>query len=261
MILHNSWQSHLSTANARDAANRNLGAFVKALSNDKLKNDKINALTEDPNSIVIVADNRRWVKFIHSCKKFGGTCTISTVSIGGLIGSGPKASPIVIGMDVATTATEVKVPPTKKIWHCNNTKELDKLPVNGGAEPQQTPILRRSTRTGRPNVSANKTESTNTNTATETGEADGRTQTYTESAVKIPVPFLAIAALKCGSSDPLDIIIAIKAATNDFNDSHKNATDFDYEDMLERRGFCKLALCSPHEPYRGNLTHGRARQH
>ncbi len=64
-----------------------------------------------------------------------------------------------------------------------------------------------------------------------TGEADGTNQTYTESVVKIPVPFLAIAALECGLSNPLDIIIAIKTATNDFNDSHKNATDFEYEDM------------------------------
>ncbi len=186
---------------------------------------------EDLNSIIVVADNRRRLKFVHSCKKFGGTCIISTVSIGGLIGSGPRASPIVIDMDVATTATEVKIPPTERIWHCNNTKELNKLPINGGAEPQQTPSLRRLTRTGHPAVSANETESTNTNTATETGEADEMTQTYTESAVKIPVPFLAIAALECGSPDPLDIIIAIKTATNDFNDSHKNATDFDYEYM------------------------------
>ena len=139
MILHNSWQSHLSAANACDTANRNLGALVKALSNDKSKNDKINAITEDPNSIVVVTDNRRRVKFVHSCKKFGGTRTISTASIGGLIGSGPRASPIVIDMDVATNATEVKIPPTEKIWHCNNTKELNELPVNGGAKPNKPP--------------------------------------------------------------------------------------------------------------------------
>jgi hypothetical protein len=173
MILHNSWQSHLSAANACDTANRNLGAFAKALSNDKSKNDKINAITEDPDSIVTVAYNRHRVKFVYSCKKFGGTRTISPVSIGGLIGSRPRASPIVINTDIATTATEVKIPPTKKIWHCNNTKELDELPVNRGGKPQQTPNLRQSTCTGHPNVSANKTESTNTNTMT-TGEADGQ---------------------------------------------------------------------------------------
>jgi hypothetical protein len=49
--------------------------------------------------------------------------------------------------------------------------------------------------------------------------------------VKIPVPFLAITALKCGTTDPLEIIIAIKTATKDFNGTHKNATDFEYKDM------------------------------
>ena len=136
MVLHNSWQAHLNAKNACDAANRNFGAFIKAISNDKTKNDKIHALTEDPDSIVVVADNRRRVKFAHSCKKIGGTCTISTVSISGLIGNGPRASPIVINMDVATTATEVKIPPTERIWRCNNTKELDELPTNGGAATQ-----------------------------------------------------------------------------------------------------------------------------
>ena len=59
MILLNSWQSHLNAKNSCDAANRNLGAFVKALGNDKTKNDKINVLTEDPDSIIVVANNRR----------------------------------------------------------------------------------------------------------------------------------------------------------------------------------------------------------
>ena len=59
MILHNSWQSHLNAKNSCNAANRNLGAFLEALGNDKTKNDKINALTEDPDSIIVVAANRR----------------------------------------------------------------------------------------------------------------------------------------------------------------------------------------------------------
>ncbi len=155
MILHNSWQLHLNGKNSCDAAYRNLGAFVKALDNDKTKNNKINALMEDPDSIIVVADNRRRVKFIHSCKKFGGTRTILTVSIGGLVGSGPRASPIIIDLDVATTATEVKIPPTERIWRCNNTKELDELQTNGEAATQRTSKVRHSARNSRPPASVN----------------------------------------------------------------------------------------------------------
>jgi hypothetical protein len=45
MVLHNSWQAHLNAKNACDAANRNFGAFIKAIGNDKTKND-------NPQSIV-----------------------------------------------------------------------------------------------------------------------------------------------------------------------------------------------------------------
>lgn len=228
MTLHNSWQTHLNAVNACDTANRNFGAFVNALGDDKPSNDKINALTEDPDSIVVVADNHRRVKFVHSCKKFGGTRTKPTITVGGLIGSGPRASPIVIDTDAATAATEVKIPTTQEIWSCNSKKELEDLLINGEAATQQTANLRRSAR----NRAANETEATDTATAAASEEAtSGTTQTYHESMVKIPVPFLAITALECGSTDPLDIIIAIKTATADFNDTHKNATDFDYEDM------------------------------
>ena len=235
MILHNSWQSHLNAKNSCDAANRNLGAFVKALGNVKTKNDKINALMEDPDSIIVVVNNRCQVKFIHSCKKFDATCTISTVSIGGLVGSGPRASPIIIKVDVATTATEVKIPPTKRIWRCNNTKELDELQTNGEAATERTSKLRRSARNGRPTTSINKTtEPTKESTTADASEDEGTSQTYIETAVKIPAPFLAIAALECGSSNPLDIIISIKRASNDFDNAHKNATDFNYDEMQAR---------------------------
>ncbi len=57
MILHNSWLLHLQEINAVDLANRNFKAFINATNVKKQKNDKINALSEDPDSIVLVADN------------------------------------------------------------------------------------------------------------------------------------------------------------------------------------------------------------
>ena len=57
MILHNSWLLHLQEINAVDLANRNCKAFINATNVKKQKNDKINALSEDPNSIVLVTNN------------------------------------------------------------------------------------------------------------------------------------------------------------------------------------------------------------
>jgi hypothetical protein len=73
MILQTSWLAHLREINTDNQANKNFGAFVDATAVEKPKNDKINAIAEDPDSIVVVADNNRRVKFVHNCKQFGGT--------------------------------------------------------------------------------------------------------------------------------------------------------------------------------------------
>ncbi len=57
-----------------------------------LKTEKINAITEDPHSIMLVVEQKK-IKFIHSCKKFGSTCTNPIMTIVGLIGQGARAFP------------------------------------------------------------------------------------------------------------------------------------------------------------------------
>ncbi len=48
-----------------------------AMENSKI--ERINAITEDPESIVLV-DEQKKIKFIHSCKKIGGTRTNPTTT-------------------------------------------------------------------------------------------------------------------------------------------------------------------------------------
>jgi hypothetical protein len=88
MILQTSWLAHLREINTTDQANKNFGAFVDATAVEKGRNDKINTIAEDPDSIVVLADNNRRVKFIHNCKKFGGTQNNTAVTVGGLVGQG-----------------------------------------------------------------------------------------------------------------------------------------------------------------------------
>jgi hypothetical protein len=59
------------------------------------------------------------------------------------------------------------------------------------------------------------------------------THPYNESSVKIPIPCLAITAFSSDSIDPLDLIIAVKTAANDFNDAHEDAEHFEYENTKE----------------------------
>ena len=104
--------------------NKYFNAFINAR---KLKIEKINTITEAPNSIMLVIDQKK-IKFIHSCKKFGSTRTNPTTTIVGLIGQGERAFPIIIELEKATSSKEVMVPSDSRIWVCKDAikiKELD----------------------------------------------------------------------------------------------------------------------------------------
>jgi hypothetical protein len=64
--LSNSWQAHLRTTNEADSANRYFGVFIGAMAMEISKIERINTITEDPDSILLVVEGKR-IKFIHSC--------------------------------------------------------------------------------------------------------------------------------------------------------------------------------------------------
>jgi hypothetical protein len=105
----NSWQAHLQAANKTNALSKNFDAFIDATAAENSKNEKINTITEDPGTIMLVVEQNK-IKFIHSCKKFGSTRTNPTTTVIGLIGQGTRAFPIVIDLDKAITSHEVMVP-------------------------------------------------------------------------------------------------------------------------------------------------------
>ena len=73
MLFQNSLIAHLCVMNKSDTANKNFEAFINPMETTNTKYDKVIALTEDPDSIVVVfvVGNRNKVKFIHNLKKFG----------------------------------------------------------------------------------------------------------------------------------------------------------------------------------------------
>jgi hypothetical protein len=159
MQLCNSWQAYLCAIKKDYLANKNFGAFINAMAEKNSKNDKINALMEDPDSIIMVADNSNRVKCIHSCKKFDRTCTKLTTTIGGLIGQGARAFPIVIDEDDATSSKLVRIPTTAKIWACKDTEQLkNPLSNTGGAPPIITSPVGPQTRTRSTALAASTSE-------------------------------------------------------------------------------------------------------
>jgi hypothetical protein len=67
------------------------------------------------------------IKFLHSCKKFGGIRIKPNVAIAGLIGQGAKILPIVIIPDEAVKTNEVMTPSVKRIWSCKISANLKNI--------------------------------------------------------------------------------------------------------------------------------------
>jgi hypothetical protein len=110
-----------------------------------LKIEKINAITEDPDSIMLVVKQKK-MKFIDSCDKIGGTHTTPTMAFVGHISQGARAFPIVIDSEKATTLKEVTVPSDARIWMRKNATELRELDGNATTPAAATGARTRSQR-------------------------------------------------------------------------------------------------------------------
>ena len=98
-----------------------------ATENSKIK--RINAITEDPDSIMLVVEQKK-IKLIHSCKKIEGTRTNPTTTIVDLVNKEARAFPIVIDLEKTATSKEVLVPLDARIWVCKDVTELRELDKN-----------------------------------------------------------------------------------------------------------------------------------
>lgn len=55
----NSWQAYLCAMNETDTAKKNFNTFIDAMAIENSKIEKINAITEDPDSIKLVVKQKR----------------------------------------------------------------------------------------------------------------------------------------------------------------------------------------------------------
>ena len=115
------------------------------MATENSKIEKINAIMEDPDSIKLVVKQKK-IKFIHSCKIFGGIRTNPTMTVLGLISQGARAFPIIIDLAKATTSKDVTVPSDARIWTCKDATELRELDSNATTPPVATGARMRSQR-------------------------------------------------------------------------------------------------------------------
>jgi hypothetical protein len=207
--------------NESNTANSNFGTFINAFRENNSKHDRINAITEDPNCIILAIENQK-IKVFHSCKKFGGTRIKLNFNVAGLIGQGMKALLIVINPDKAIKTKEVTTPLVKMIWACKTSADLKNLRNASRKIPPPPAADKRTTRSQTTNLEENEDAATindgNAAASLTAGATGVSTRAIKITPVFIPLPFLVVAARESVSHNPINLIITIKITTKYFNE-------------------------------------------
>jgi len=214
-VLHASWQGHFNAFGSSDAANANMAMFSDAMDAEKSNMEKINNLLEDDDTVALIKGKDGKLKALHNFKKIGGTRIRPEMHLICLIGSSARAVGIVVDSDQITKPKEITIPIADAIWGCSTINELEHVEVSSA--PAST--VRRSNCRG-----------TATTTEVPTPTVSVETLTYKETMCFIPPPFIVKQIFWGIPNDPLELILATKAAAIDFNNTHSSTVGFENVD-------------------------------
>ena len=110
MNLHASWKSYfLSLTASNESGDRNIPGFTGTMNFESSVNVKMTTLNE-PNGVLLTANNRQEIVLLHNPNNFGGTLLCPTDKVGCLLGVGHNATPVIIDATAALQPLQVVVP-------------------------------------------------------------------------------------------------------------------------------------------------------
>ena len=185
--LSTNWKQHYASLASNNDGNKMMMNFSKSITESLSDKDKINALTEETDSVIFIADDQGSITVIHSPTKLGGTRSRPELKIVCLVGMGPLATAVVLNDKQAIAIFKIATPEKDKFHDCTSAEQFSVLDVEDNEEG-------RGTRRGR---------------------VTSRNLTRTESSVPacfIPAPFLAKFVLEADSKKPADLVPAFLLA-------------------------------------------------
>ena len=113
-----------------NSGNDNLEVYSNAANPAKLnQNERIKALTEEQDAIILLANAMKNITIIHSVKDLGGTRSRPENKIVALQGLSNDATAIVVDKESTTQALELKTPPAADIADCESADLIKNLRV------------------------------------------------------------------------------------------------------------------------------------
>ena len=170
-----------------EQGNRNISAFSLALQAGKTRKEKLLSLTEDVDTVFLIADDEKNIVILHSPHNFGGTRTRPTNKVAAMIGLGLTPIGVLINKKAALDDCKLVTPTIDEFELC----------------------------------------ATGINIAALACPAQSGQVTFPGSATFIPAPWLRESILNSETLDPFELIKIAMADAKDFDDTHKDETDFD----------------------------------
>jgi hypothetical protein len=108
-ILSNGWAQHFRSIVENNDANKNMKAFTDAFAPATTLAERVNALVKEVNAAVLLVEPGGTVLQTHSWGKFGGTRSRPNFIVESLIGTGPRASAVVIDHGAAVASSAITI--------------------------------------------------------------------------------------------------------------------------------------------------------
>jgi hypothetical protein len=132
-ILSNGWAQHFRSIVGNNDANKSMKAFTNAFAPATTLAERVNALIEEVDAAVLLVGPGGTVLRTHSWAKFGRTRSRPNFIVGSLIGTGPRASVVVIDHGAVIASSTVTILAATEIANCGTIEELVALAGGGPA--------------------------------------------------------------------------------------------------------------------------------
>ncbi len=195
------------------------------MKSDQTKSEKIMNLVNEEDTVALVIGKAVQIKILHSFKKIGGTRIRPTLKVGCLFGNGAKATAIIVDTDQITASKEKNNPFRQchpQMQHNQRTEEHQKSPspTNSSSNTHsKSNASKQLSKQGRRNpdrknrISPRSKGSKNDNIPRSCMHHSG--SLHFEPNIR-----------RGGNTDPLEIILVVKAAATDFNNLHSTMQIF-----------------------------------
>ena len=124
MNLTNAWKQYFISLPGNEQGNQNMEAFGEAMSSENSDDARVKSLTEEVDTVILIANENREVVVIHSPKNHGGTRTRPTNKVSCLIGTGPQATCVIRNKKQAVADCNIMTPDLDDLRGCTSKEDV-----------------------------------------------------------------------------------------------------------------------------------------